>query len=50
MIGSLFYLTASRPNIIFNICLCVRYQSNPKESHLTAIKRILRYLFGTKNF
>ncbi|GJY60867.1 retrovirus-related pol polyprotein from transposon TNT 1-94 [Tanacetum coccineum] len=44
MIGSLMYLTATRPNIQFSIVLCVRYQSNPKESHLTAVKRILRHL------
>ena len=47
MIGSLLYLTASRPNIMFSVCLCARFQSNPRESHLTAVKRILRYLIGT---
>ncbi|XP_070014245.1 secreted RxLR effector protein 161-like [Nicotiana sylvestris] len=47
MIGSLLYLTASRPKIVFSIGLCARFQENPKESHLTAIKRILRYLKGT---
>ena len=46
MIGSLLYLTASRPDIMFSICLCARYQSNPKESHLKGIKRIIRYLNG----
>ncbi|GKG59128.1 hypothetical protein Tco_0602837, partial [Tanacetum coccineum] len=40
MIGSLMYLTATRPDIQFSIVLCARYQSNPKESHLTAMKRI----------
>jgi len=40
LIGSLLYLTASRPDIMFNMCLCARFQSNPKESHLTATKRI----------
>ncbi|GJX02545.1 retrovirus-related pol polyprotein from transposon TNT 1-94 [Tanacetum coccineum] len=40
MIGSLMYLTASRPDIQFSICLCARYQANPKESHLVAVKRI----------
>ena len=49
MIGSLLYFTASRPNIMFSICMCVCLQSNPKESHLIAIKRILRYLNGTPN-
>ena len=48
MIGSLLYLTASRPDIHFSVCLCARFQSNPKESHLTAVKRILRYLLGTQ--
>ncbi|GKD80064.1 retrovirus-related pol polyprotein from transposon TNT 1-94, partial [Tanacetum coccineum] len=44
MIGSLMYLTATRPDIQFSTVLCARYQSNPKESHLIAVKRILRYL------
>jgi hypothetical protein len=44
MIGSLLYLTASRPNIMFSVCMCARFQANPKESHLSALKRILRYL------
>ncbi|KAI3692839.1 hypothetical protein L6452_32663 [Arctium lappa] len=48
MIGSLLYLTASRPGIMFATCLCARYQANPKESHLTAVKRIFRYLRGTQ--
>jgi transposase InsO family protein len=47
MIGSLLYLTASRPDIMFSVCLCARFQSCPKESHLIAIKRIFRYLIGT---
>ncbi|GKF55009.1 hypothetical protein Tco_0165349, partial [Tanacetum coccineum] len=42
MIGSLMYLTATRPDIQFSTVLCARYQSNPKESHLTTVKRILR--------
>ena len=49
MIGSLLYLTASRPDIMFSVCMCARYQANPKESHLTAVKRIMRYLVGTQN-
>ncbi|KAI3758668.1 hypothetical protein L6452_06239 [Arctium lappa] len=49
MIGSLLYLTASRPDIMFATCLCARFQANPKESHLYAVKRIFRYLKGTKN-
>src|ERR1043165_2821448 len=50
MIGSLLYLTASRHDIMFNVCMCARYQSNPKESHLKAVKRILRYLYGTSKY
>ena len=49
MVGSLLYLTASRPDIMFATCLCARFQANPKESHLIAIKRIFRYLKGTQN-
>nr|KAJ0227041.1 hypothetical protein LSAT_V11C100046250 [Lactuca sativa] len=49
MIGSLLYLTASRPDIMFGTILCARFQANPKESHLIAVKRILRYLKGTHN-
>ena len=47
MVGSLLYLTATRPNIMFATCLCARFQSCPKESHIIAIKRIFRYLKGT---
>ncbi|GJZ10277.1 retrovirus-related pol polyprotein from transposon TNT 1-94 [Tanacetum coccineum] len=47
MIESLMYLTASRPDIQFSTCLYARYQANPKESHLIAVKRIFRYLKGT---
>ena len=47
MIGSLLYLTASRPDIVFAVGLCARFQTSPKESHLTAVKRIFRYLVGT---
>ncbi|GJT99450.1 uncharacterized mitochondrial protein-like protein [Tanacetum coccineum] len=46
MIGSLMYLTASRPDIMFAACACVRYQVNPKVSHLHAVKRIFIYLKG----
>ena len=49
MIGSLLYLTASRPDIMFSVCMCARYQSDPKESHLMVVKRIFRYLSGTLN-
>ncbi|XP_070011245.1 secreted RxLR effector protein 161-like [Nicotiana sylvestris] len=47
MIGSLLYLTASRSDIVFSVGLCARFQANPKESHLTPVKRILRYFKGT---
>nr|GEV14345.1 hypothetical protein [Tanacetum cinerariifolium] len=46
MIGSLMYLTASRPDIMFVVCACARYQVTPKECHLYAVKRIFRYLKG----
>lgn len=49
LIGSLLYLIASRPNIMFSVCMCARYQSNPKESHYNDVKRILKYLKGTIN-
>ena len=49
MIGSLLYLTASRPDILFSVCICARFQSDPRESHLTAVKRIFKYLKGTTN-
>ena len=49
MIGSLLYLSASRPNIMFSICMCARYQSNLKESHLSVVKRIMRYLLDIIN-
>ncbi|GJW86761.1 retrovirus-related pol polyprotein from transposon TNT 1-94 [Tanacetum coccineum] len=47
MIGSLLYLTASRPDIMFNVCLCARFKEAPKTSHLKAVKRIFRYIKGT---
>nr|GEW69113.1 hypothetical protein [Tanacetum cinerariifolium] len=46
MIGSLMYLTASRPSIMFVVCACARLQVTPKVSHLHAVKRIFRYLKG----
>ncbi|KAJ9546591.1 hypothetical protein OSB04_019134 [Centaurea solstitialis] len=46
MIGSLMYLTASRPDIMFAVCVCARFQVRPKESHLHAVKRIFKYLKG----
>ena len=49
MIGSLLYLSAKRPDIIFSVCMCARFQSNPKQSRLSVVKRIIRYLLGTMN-
>nr|GFA99787.1 uncharacterized mitochondrial protein AtMg00810-like [Tanacetum cinerariifolium] len=46
MIGSLMYLTSSRPDIVFAVCACARFQVTPKVSHLHAVKRIFRYLKG----
>ncbi|GKF27623.1 uncharacterized mitochondrial protein-like protein [Tanacetum coccineum] len=44
MIGSLMYLTSSRPDIMFSVCACARFQVTPKVSHSHAVKRIFRYL------
>jgi hypothetical protein len=49
MIGSLLYLCATRPDIMLSVCMCARFQANPKEYNLIAIKRILRYLVHTPN-
>ena len=49
MIGSLLYLTASRPDIMYATCLCARFQADPRDLHLVAVKRILRYLKGMPN-
>ncbi|GJS56257.1 putative ribonuclease H-like domain-containing protein [Tanacetum coccineum] len=46
MIGSLMYLTSSRPDIMFAVCACARFQVTPKVSHLHVVKRIFRYLKG----
>ncbi|GKF41696.1 hypothetical protein Tco_0125038 [Tanacetum coccineum] len=46
MIGSLLYLTASRPDIMFSVSLCARFQEDLKTSHLEAVKRIFRYIKG----
>ncbi|GJT41132.1 hypothetical protein Tco_0940997 [Tanacetum coccineum] len=47
MIGSLLYLTVSRPDIMFSVCLCARFQEAPKAFHLEEVKRIFRYIKGT---
>ncbi|GKC68487.1 hypothetical protein Tco_1101085 [Tanacetum coccineum] len=49
MVGSLMYLTASRPDIVFVVCICARFQAKPTKKHLEAIKRVVRYLRGTIN-
>lgn len=49
MIGSCLYFTTSRHDIMFNVCLCARFQANPKESHLIAVKMIMKYLKETTN-
>nr|GEX28258.1 reverse transcriptase domain-containing protein [Tanacetum cinerariifolium] len=49
MIGTLHYLTASRPDLQFAICMCAWYQARPTKKHIDAIKRIFRYLCGTVN-
>jgi hypothetical protein len=50
MIGSLLYLTATRPNIQFSVCLCARFQASPRTSHRQAVKRIFRYMRHTPDF
>nr|GEX76786.1 hypothetical protein [Tanacetum cinerariifolium] len=49
MIRSLMYVTSSRPDIMFTTCMCARYQANPNEHHVSAVKRIFRYLKWTIN-
>ncbi|KAF7151471.1 hypothetical protein RHSIM_Rhsim02G0147400 [Rhododendron simsii] len=50
MIGSLLYLTASRPDIAFSVGVWARYQANPKESHLTAVKCVIKYISETMGY
>nr|GFD16459.1 copia protein [Tanacetum cinerariifolium] len=49
MIGSLLYLTASRPDIMFSARICARFQEAPNTSHLEAVKHIIRYIKGTRH-
>ncbi|GKD32679.1 hypothetical protein Tco_1248188 [Tanacetum coccineum] len=49
MIGTLMYLIASRPDLVFDVCMCALYQAKPTEKNLHAFKRIFRYLLGTIN-
>ncbi|KAL8104369.1 hypothetical protein AgCh_028540 [Apium graveolens] len=48
MIGSLLYLIANRPDIMYATCFCARFQVDPREPHLLAVKRIFKYLEGCK--
>ena len=50
MISSLLYLTASRPDISYSVGICARYQANPKESQMTTLKRIIKYVKTTVEF
>ncbi|GJS92351.1 retrovirus-related pol polyprotein from transposon TNT 1-94 [Tanacetum coccineum] len=50
MVGSLMYLTASRPGLVFTVCMCTRYQASPSKKHLKALKQVFRYLRGTINW
>ncbi|GJV95765.1 retrovirus-related pol polyprotein from transposon TNT 1-94 [Tanacetum coccineum] len=50
MVGSLMYLTASRPDLVFVVCMCARYQASPTEKHFEALKRVFWYLRGTINW
>jgi hypothetical protein len=50
MIGSLLYLCASRLEIMLSVCMCARFQADPKEVHLRAVKQIMRYLVYTPKF
>ncbi|GAA0154676.1 transmembrane signal receptor [Lithospermum erythrorhizon] len=50
MIGSLLYLTASRPDISHSVGICARFQADPKESHLNLVKRIIKYVHGTLDY
>ncbi|GKD03272.1 hypothetical protein Tco_1178246 [Tanacetum coccineum] len=49
MVGTLMYLTASRPDLTFVVCMCAQYQAKPIEKHLHTVKRIFKYLRGTVN-
>nr|GEV37592.1 putative ribonuclease H-like domain-containing protein [Tanacetum cinerariifolium] len=50
MVKSLMYLTANRPDLVFAVCMCARYQASPTKKHLEALKRVFRYLRGTINW
>jgi hypothetical protein len=50
MIGSLLYLCASQTDIMLSVCMCARFQADPKEVHLRAVKKTMRYLVYTPKF
>ena len=50
MIGGLLYLTASRPDISYSVRVCAKYHANPKEFHMTALKRIIQHVKTTAEF
>nr|GFB12401.1 hypothetical protein [Tanacetum cinerariifolium] len=50
MVGTLMYLTASRPDLVFDVCMCAMYQAKPTKKHLEALKRVFWYLKGTINW
>ena len=50
MIGSLLYVTATRPDVMHVVCQVARFQASPKDSHLLVVKRIFRYLKGTTEY
>ena len=50
MINSFLYLTSSKPDISYSVGVCARYQANPKESHMIALKRIIKYVKTTADF
>ncbi|GJW02090.1 hypothetical protein Tco_1560946 [Tanacetum coccineum] len=50
MVGSLMYLTASRPDLVLAVCMCSRYQTSPTKKYLEALKRVFWYLRGTINW
>ncbi|GJV31949.1 hypothetical protein Tco_1392349 [Tanacetum coccineum] len=49
MVSTLMYLTSSRPDLVYDVCMCARYQARPTEKHLRSLKRIFRYLRGIIN-
>jgi len=49
LVGSLMYMTATRPDLMYVVCLLSRFMSTPTELHLQAAKKVLRYLKGTIN-